>query len=422
MDSLQNTAFDKNTEIIASFFTNRCYNDIYGIAKNLYTQHGGQSLTMMYAQALTAHLNDFEISKPGADSVIRETIKDLHKYYCSFLGTITLEEFVMCVISQIIPKEFLSAMGAREKDGVLRDLVRQTALAIMHRALKEDMLHRIIDCRGDKVGVGILRDLGIKILHDFRSSFISKLYSKPSDKPNRSIDGELFDRVRAELGETLKRNIETEAKYRKLSAQYAKLAAEYNKVIQANKKLAQELHAVQESRAPMAPADQVRAQMLAIPSPSTQTPSITSPVPAPSATATTTTIAPAPSFTSLDTPQRSTRTVTRKPAPSLEPFNPSFSPIALAAASVAPAVASATIPSETKETKEAKDAKDAKKETPPNPPGSDFDDCGDSNVGEDAGEVGDEEGSGSGSGSDDDQPHVNVAQLAQAIVRKKSKS
>lgn len=284
MESLQSKAFERNTEIIAAFFTNRCYNDIYSIAKAYYTKNGGQSLTNIYATALLAYLNDIEASKPGSDVVIRDTIKALHAYYCSFLGEAPLDEFIGRIIAQIIPDEFFTTMGGRERDSVLRDLVRQTAIVVVKRALQGDMLHRIIDCRADQVGVTILRDAGITVLHDFKASFISKLYAKKTSHidAGRVIAFELYDKVRGELRKTIEMCVEAEEKYKHLSAQYTQLRDAYERLSVAYRKIDAESAqlrqgaAVLPTMAPMAPT---------APKTPTQAPATFSPTPAPSASA-----------------------------------------------------------------------------------------------------------------------------------------
>lgn len=224
MEALRMQAFDKNTEIISAFFTNRYYNDIYGIAKDYFAKNGGKSLTEVYANLLFAHLHDIESARPGNDSVIRDTIKALHAYYCTYMGEVPLDEFIGRIISQIVPDEFNATMGGREKDSILRDIVKQTALTVGKRAIAADMLHRIIDKRSDQVGVGILRDIGITVLRDFRASLLSKLYNSSSSTgagagaacSRNVVAAELYNKVRDELKKILETQVQLEAEYKKL--------------------------------------------------------------------------------------------------------------------------------------------------------------------------------------------------------------
>lgn len=217
-------AFHKNSEIISAFFTNRFYNEIYTIAKDMFSKNGGNSLTEVYANMLYTYLHDVEQAKPGADSVLRDIIKSLHAYYCSFVGEAPLEEFVGRIIAQIVPDEFFTTMSNREKDSILRDLARQTALIVGKRTMQKDMLHFIIDDRSNQLGVSILRDLGITILNDFRASFISKLYAKrtdekgPNNRPSQVVAFELYDKVRNELKRVLEESVRLESENKKLHA------------------------------------------------------------------------------------------------------------------------------------------------------------------------------------------------------------
>ena len=232
VDLMRKQVFEKNTEIIAAFFTNRCYNDIYSIAKDYFAKNGGRSLSEVYANLLFAHLHEIETSHPGSDGVIRETIKNLHVYYCEFLGEVALDDFINRIVAQIVPEEFFSSMGMRDCDAILRDIVKQTALAVGKRALKKDMMHYIIDVRTDTIGVGILRDMGITVLRDFKSSLLAKLYAKKTGDDGshgsgcRSIPFELYDKVRAELRRTIETYVELEAKYGKLEIALAKIKRE----------------------------------------------------------------------------------------------------------------------------------------------------------------------------------------------------
>ncbi len=88
-------AFDKNTEIISAFFTNRYYNEIYIIAKDYFAKNGGKSLTETYTNLLHAYLHDVESARIGDDSLIRDTIKSLHDDYCNYMGEVPLDEFIV---------------------------------------------------------------------------------------------------------------------------------------------------------------------------------------------------------------------------------------------------------------------------------------------------------------------------------------
>lgn len=222
MDTLRMQAFQKNSEIISAFFTNRFYNEIYTIAKDMFSKSGGNSLTEVYANVLYTYLHDVEQAIPGKDSVLRDIIKSLHAYYCSFVGETSLVEFIGRIIAQIVPDEFFTTMSNREKDSILRNLTRQTALVVGKRTMKKDMLHFIIDDRSNQVGVSILRDLGITILNDFRASFISKLYVTRTDekgannRPSQVVAFELYNKVRNEFKRVLEESVQLETENNKL--------------------------------------------------------------------------------------------------------------------------------------------------------------------------------------------------------------
>jgi hypothetical protein len=217
--------FKQNAEIIAAFFTDRCYNAIYVIAKDYFTKNACRSLTEVYTNMLAAHLREIAGAHTGADGILRETIAGLHTYYCGYLGQISLEDFIGRVIAQIVPEEFFSTMSQRERDSMLRDLAKQTILSVGQRALQPDMLHRIIDMRADHVGVTILRDAGIAVLRDFKASFMSKLYSKQvaSACKSRVVAYEIYDKLRAELRNAVEVGVSLEQQHKKDIATITKL-------------------------------------------------------------------------------------------------------------------------------------------------------------------------------------------------------
>jgi hypothetical protein len=227
MDTLRAQSFERNSEIIAAFFTSRYYNDLYCIAKDHFARRGGESLTAVYVGYLYEYLKNIETApRHAGPDIMRDTIVNLHAYYCKLSSEVSLDEFVMIIVSQIVPDEFLSTITGTEKSSMLRELVKQTALVVGKRALKSDMLRYIIDDRANRVGVNILSDIGATVLRQFRASMISQLYSKKMGTVRRTVDGELFDRMRAELKRAVESGVEYCGLYDGARREIARLRAQ----------------------------------------------------------------------------------------------------------------------------------------------------------------------------------------------------
>ena len=190
------SSFDRHIEIIATFFTARYYNEIYNLAQDMFAKKGGRSLTETYASTLCEYLRSLE--RPDGDGVI-PTIHALHEYSDKYCGHTTLNEFIARIISQIAPEEYYTTIGARDRDAILRGLVSQVALAIGKRALEPDMMRMIIDNRSNHAGVSILRNIGARVLRDFKASFLSKLYGDKVARHDSVVSSEIYNKMRNEF-------------------------------------------------------------------------------------------------------------------------------------------------------------------------------------------------------------------------------
>ena len=223
MDIVQSESFTNNSEVISAFFTDFYYNVIYSSAREQFNAKGGKSITNIYAYMLTGYLRDIEESCAGNAEVILELIRAMHAYYCKYMGEVSLNDFVRVIVACIIPEDYNGTIERRERDCILRDLAKQTAIAVGKRVMKPDMLCKIIDNRSDKNGVAILREVGVEVLRGFRTSLISKLYSGKlqSSASSQVVAAELYEQVRKILKETLAESIKYQRECDKLKRENA---------------------------------------------------------------------------------------------------------------------------------------------------------------------------------------------------------
>jgi hypothetical protein len=200
----ESKGFTRDAEIIATYVTHRYYNDLYTIAREKHTEDTrSTSLTEKYASIVAAYMRDIESSQQspsGPGDILHTTISGLYSYYCRYVSSGSLNEFVIQIVAQVVPDDFRDTLNRAQKDAILRDIVAHSALAIGKRTLSREMLSYIIDRRDDKNGIEILRETGIKVLADYRSSLIAKLYApRTGASVSRNVASEVYDKLRNEL-------------------------------------------------------------------------------------------------------------------------------------------------------------------------------------------------------------------------------
>jgi hypothetical protein len=208
-DSSDTKGFTRDAEIIATYLTGRYYNDLYTIAREKHTEDArSTSLTEKYASIVAAYMRDIESSQQspnGPGDILHTTISGLYSYYCRYLSSGSLKEFVIQIVAQVVPDDFRDTLNRAQKDAILRDIVAHSALAIGKRTLSREMLSYIIDRRDNKNGIEILRETGIKVLADYRTSLIAKLYApRTGASVSRNVASEAYDKLRDELIKAVK--------------------------------------------------------------------------------------------------------------------------------------------------------------------------------------------------------------------------
>lgn len=267
MDRIREDVFEKNSEIIVAFFNNRFYNEIYAVAKDDFEKRAGRSLTDTYARYLSTYLAELESARDTTGVKVRDTVLSLCTYYSRHMhNEIPLDEFIDCVLGQIVPVDFYGSMGSRERNGVFCDLVKQVASGMGMAALKPAMMRRIIDDRAHyEIGTGIMHDIGMDIMRNYKASMVSKLYAKSEGcgTSRRVVAAERYvqmrDRARAIL--TQFRDMELRAAKlerdcRAMAADNAKLRAEIEEE-RANNKRTREV--IAELRAQLEPSARAKS-------------------------------------------------------------------------------------------------------------------------------------------------------------------
>lgn len=227
--------FARDSEVIATYVTCRFYNDLYSVAREKHaTDARSTSLTEKYAAIVASYIRDIEAahkSPGGRDDILNITIGGLHSYYCRYVMSCAASDFIAQVIVQVVPADFRDTVNVAQKEAMFRDIVAQNIIAIGARVLTKEMLAYIIDKREDRSGVEILREVGIKVIADYRSSLIAKLYApRDSAHVSRTINIEVFDKVRNELINTVKECAALSVENKSLTERMKRMAAEYEKV------------------------------------------------------------------------------------------------------------------------------------------------------------------------------------------------
>ncbi len=246
--------------------TNRFINELYDVAKVDFEKGSEKSLTSAYAHATYTYLRAIESAE--ANAIIRDTIRSLHTYYCQYTSSIGLDEFIARIVSQIVPQEFYDVMGSRERDSILRDLVKNTTLIVGKRALVQDILSQIIDNRGKgEVAIETLRRIGRQAIIDFKASLIAKLYKKEGgeQRGGHVVAREIYDKVKEELQKTLVELVQMEVIVKNVKSENKRLREQLqqagNVIAAARQQLQQRVLVA----APQVPAIPAAPQVQAIP-------------------------------------------------------------------------------------------------------------------------------------------------------------
>jgi hypothetical protein len=217
--------FSRNSEIVATFLVNRFFNELYQIALSTIKQGPAHlSLTAAYAHIVTEYVAEIDRTgdTPTEVDLLRKTIDGLRQYYCSYSSEISLDEFVSRIVSQVVPADYFGVMRQPQRAAILRAIVKQSVVEMGTRVLKVDMLRNIIDERQNLVGVGVLRDVGIKVIADFRATLISKLFGDQI-KSSRVVTAEMYEKLRAQLLQTIAECSRLAVSEKEWRAKYARL-------------------------------------------------------------------------------------------------------------------------------------------------------------------------------------------------------
>lgn len=206
-------------EVLACYFLDKIYNDIYLRVKDLKVSSKIQSLTEGYRQALLLYFRN--LKKPEN---FRKCIQGIHQLFIETPGfsNMMLRQCVFYIASQFSPKQDFDGFTEKQKQAVARKVIINVNSAFITHVL-EQRLGMVIDNRKQKNSVVILKDELINLFLLERERLLNEYYGVVLGAGKGTVSKNMADSLKNMVRDAVKDKVIAERKAKK----YYELAQEY---------------------------------------------------------------------------------------------------------------------------------------------------------------------------------------------------
>ncbi|MCK9607863.1 MAG: hypothetical protein M0R33_15575 [Methylomonas sp.] len=207
--------------IIAAYFADNYYNDIYLSAKRRVEEGKYDSLTDSYTTLIGCYMRGIADIK-NYNSIAKNFLSFYHEKLR--FESVSLSDVIHSTIVYFVPAEYHESLTTAHKDKLFCSMFTSTALFLGKLIIDtKSILESIIDDHKNAANIDFLTQKGVEHLQIYRSKVYSDFVKQnlpPKLQENRVIPVEMFEKLRSELVAVLKSKTATEVKYETLLRQF----------------------------------------------------------------------------------------------------------------------------------------------------------------------------------------------------------
>lgn len=243
-------------QIIAAYFTDIFYNDLYLKARDNHNINGNDQTTLTDEYRKIILRYEYGLCKSDNKNYYQSVIKELLEYYRvhTKYKTILMHEFVDSILKEFLPNEHFEILTSNEKYFFLNKIIVSIVRHFIEKIVTDNMLKIVIDNHWDDDNPEIFKEQLIDIQIIEREKLFSKFVKEELKKNghNNTVDADFLDKMKKDrdilckkIEELIKEKCEIQAKWEQSKKIVEELYKERNALTKKCKQYSDKLKALE---------------------------------------------------------------------------------------------------------------------------------------------------------------------------------